>query len=134
MPALLQELKPLLYLDAMTVTGRTLGDELEKFPERTHGFDVIHRLAEPLYPASSLVVLRGNLAPNGAVMKASASKDRRLLKHTGRAVVFNGSADLAKRIDSEELDVDEDCILVLQGIGPKGNPGMPEAGLVPIPK
>ncbi|KAI1774761.1 dihydroxy-acid and 6-phosphogluconate dehydratase [Hypoxylon cercidicola] len=136
MAALLHELRPLLCLDALTVTGRTLGEALdaERLIPVPRSLSCIQPLAAPLYPASSLVVLRGNLAPGGAVMKASASKDRRLLKHSGRAVVFTGSEDMARRIDDEDLDVDGDCVLVLQNIGPVGNPGMPEAGLIPIPR
>ncbi|KAK3377378.1 dihydroxy-acid/6-phosphogluconate dehydratase [Lasiosphaeria ovina] len=139
MLALLHELKPLLHLDALTVTGRTLGQELAQTPFRPlppHSpANCIHPLATPLYPASSLIVFQhGNLARGGAVTKASASKDRRLLQHRGRAVVFSGSADLARRIDDPDLDVDADSVLVLQHIGPVGNPGMPEAGLVPIPR
>ncbi|GAB1318311.1 Dihydroxy-acid dehydratase, putative [Madurella fahalii] len=134
MLALLHELKPLLYLDAMTVTGQTLGQELAKTPfyplPRHSPANCIRPLEDPLYPCSSLVVFqRGNLSPGGAaVMKASASKDRRLLHHRGRAVVFDGSADLAARIDDPNLDIDADSVLVLRGIGPVGNPGMPEAG------
>ena len=139
MPALLHQLKPLLHLDALTVTGQTLGDELARTPHRplppNSPANCIRPLESPLYPASSLIVFSaGNLAPGGAVMKASASKERRLLRHTGRAVVFAGSADLARRIDDPDLDVDEDSVLVLQNIGPVGNPGMPEAGLIPIPR
>ncbi|KAK0712376.1 dihydroxy-acid/6-phosphogluconate dehydratase [Lasiosphaeria miniovina] len=139
MLALLHELKPLLHLDALTITGRTLGQELAQTPFRPlppHSpANCIHPLATPLYPASSLVVFQnGNLARGGAVTKASASKDHRLLQHQGRAVVFSGSADLARRIDDSDLDVDADSVLVLQHIGPVGNPGMPEAGLVPIPR
>lgn len=140
MPALLHELRPLLHLGARTVTGRTLGEELAHTPFRplapSNPANCIRPFADPLYPSSALVVFqRGNLAPGGAaVMKASASKDRRLLKHRGRAVVFDGSADLAARIDDPDLDVDADSVLVLRGIGPVGNPGMPEAGLVPIPR
>ncbi|KAI2614843.1 dihydroxy-acid and 6-phosphogluconate dehydratase [Hypoxylon sp. NC1633] len=136
MAALLQELRPLLHLDALTVTGKTLGEALDS--EHTipvpQALRCIQPLTAPLYPSSSLVVLRGNLAPQGAVTKASASKDRRLLQHSGKAVVFSGSADLARRIDDEALDVDADSVLVLQNIGPVGNPGMPEAGLIPIPR
>jgi dihydroxy-acid dehydratase len=80
------------------------------------------------------VVLRGNLAPRGAIIKASASKDRRLLSHTGPAVVFKNSADLGLRIDSPDLDVTKDSVLVLQAIGPIGNPGMPEAGMIQLPR
>ncbi|KAK0630507.1 dihydroxy-acid/6-phosphogluconate dehydratase [Bombardia bombarda] len=140
MLALLHELKPLLHLDAMTVTGRTIGEELSQTPFRPLPKDsalasIIRPFDDPLYPCSSLVVLRGNLCPRGgAVIKASASKDRRLLQHAGPAVVFASSADMAARIDDPELDVTPDSVLVLQNIGPVGNPGMPEAGLIPIPR
>lgn len=136
MAALLKELRPLLHVNALTVTGKTLGEMLDAEPliPVPRELSCIQPFDKPLYPASSLVVLRGNLAPDGAVMKASASKDRRLLKHSGRAVVFAGSEDMARRIDDENLDVDENSVLVLQNIGPVGNPGMPEAGLIPIPR
>jgi dihydroxy-acid dehydratase len=138
MPALLHTLKPLLHLDAKTVTGQSLGELLEQTRYVPLPVDspaqVIRPLENPLYPASSLVVVKGNIAPQGAVMKASASKDRRLLKHRGRAVVFANSADMAQRIDSADLEVDADSVLILQGIGPVGNPGMPEAGMIPIPR
>ncbi|KAK5630619.1 hypothetical protein RRF57_006334 [Xylaria bambusicola] len=130
MAALLRELRPLLHLQAMT------GELLDAEPAIPipRGLSCIAPLSDPLYPASSLVMLRGNLAPRGAVMKASASKNRALLSHSGPAVVFAGSADLAARIDSDDLDVAPDSVLVLQNIGPIGNPGMPEAGLIPIPR
>ncbi|KAH7311664.1 dihydroxy-acid/6-phosphogluconate dehydratase [Stachybotrys elegans] len=136
MPALLHQLKPLLHLDAATITGQTLGQLLASTTvlQVPRELSVIHPFDSPLYASSSLVVLRGNLAPGGAVAKASASKDRRLLQHTGRAVVFANSADLAARIDSADLDVAPDDVLVLQNIGPVGNPGMPEAGMIPIPR
>ncbi|KAI0157212.1 dihydroxy-acid and 6-phosphogluconate dehydratase [Xylariaceae sp. FL1272] len=136
MLALLHELKPLLHLDAKTVTGQTLGEamanaSLLKVPQH---LSCIQLFDDPLYPRSSLVVVRGNIAPRGAVIKASASKERRLLRHSGKAVVFRNSADLAQRIDDPNLDVTADSVLVLQNIGPAGNPGMPEAGLIPIPR
>jgi dihydroxy-acid dehydratase len=138
MAALLDQLRPLLKLDAMTISGRTLGAELDSArilgPVAGSHNSVVSLLSSPLYPSSSLVVLRGNLAPGGAVMKASASKDRRLLSHRGPAVVFAGAADLAARIDSAELEATPDSVLVLQNIGPIGHPGMPEAGLIPIPR
>lgn len=136
MLALLHVLRSLLHLGAMTITGQTLGEVLDASPFRTFPFssNIIRPLSNPLHPHSSLVVVRGNLAPNGAVTKASASKDRRLLKHTGPAVVFENSKDLAERIDDPNLEVTADSVLVLQGIGPIGNPGMPEAGLIPIPR
>lgn len=138
MVSLMHELKPLLHLDAMTVTGKTLDQELESMrytalPQDSPA-NCIRPLSSPLYPCSSLVVLHGNIAPGGAVMKASASKYRNLLSHSGPAVVFAGTEDLAARIDDPDLDVTADSVLVLQGIGPIGNPGMPEAGLTPIPR
>lgn len=136
MLALLHTLRPLLHLSAMTISGQTLGEVLDASPFRTFPYSqrIIRPLSDPLYPSSSLVVLRGNIAPDGAVMKASASKDRSLLSHSGPAVVFEDSADLARRIDDPDLPVTKDSILVLQGIGPIGNPGMPEAGLIPLPR
>ena len=131
MATLLRELRPLLHLDALTVTGRTLGEELEAagpgFPQ-----DVVRPLSNPIYPQGGLAVLRGNLAPGGAIIKQSAAHPQ-LMEHEGRAVVFENMADMAARIDSDELDVNPDDILVLKNIGPKGAPGMPEAGYMPIP-
>ncbi|RDW68293.1 putative dihydroxy-acid dehydratase-3 [Coleophoma crateriformis] len=136
MLALLHTLRPLLQTSAMTITGQTLAEVLDTTPFRPFDFStqIIRPLTNPLHPSSSLVVLHGNLAPKGAVMKASASKYTHLLTHRGRAVVFENSADLAARIDSPSLNVTRDSVLVLKGIGPVGNPGMPEAGLIPIPR
>lgn len=136
MLALMHTLRPLLYLNARTYTGQTLGEMLDQMPFQPFEFSrrIIRALDHPLRQSSSLVVLHGNLAPRGAVMKASASKERRLLDHRGRACVFKNSRDLIARIDSDDLDVTADSVLVLQGIGPVGNPGMPEAGLIPIPR
>ena len=131
MAALLRELKPLLRLSALTVTGRTLGEEIERAGP---GFaqDVVRSLGEPIYPQGGIAVLYGNLAPDGAVIKQSAA-DAGLMEHEGRAVVFDGLEDLAARIDADDLDVVPDDVLVLKNIGPKGAPGMPEAGYIPIP-
>ncbi|MFZ2736812.1 MAG: IlvD/Edd family dehydratase [Burkholderiaceae bacterium] len=131
MATLLRELKPLLKLDAMTVTGRTLGQELEA---QGPGFkqDVVRPFDQPIYPQGGIAVLYGNLAPGGAIIKQSAA-DAKLMEHEGRAVVFENAADLANRVDDPELDVHADDILVLKNIGPKGAPGMPEAGYLPIP-
>ncbi|OAQ96247.1 hypothetical protein LLEC1_03756 [Akanthomyces lecanii] len=136
MLALLHQLQSLLHLKARTYTGKTLGEEIARVTPLSvpRELGCIQPLAEPLHPSSSLVVLKGNLAPGGAVMKASASKYRHLLKHRGKAVVFAGSADLAERLDDPGLDVTADSVLVLQNIGPVGNPGMPEAGMIPIPR
>jgi len=132
MATLLRELKPLLRLEALTVTGRTLGEEIERSGA---GFvqDVVRPRTDPIYPQGGIAVLRGNLAPGGAIIKQSAA-DPRLMEHEGRAVVFTGLEDLAARIDRDELDVTPDDVLVLQHIGPKGAPGMPEAGYLPIPR
>jgi len=132
LPTLLRELRPLLHLDALTVTGRTLGEEIDA-AGASFAQDVVRPFSKPLYPQGGIAVLRGNLAPGGAIIKQSAA-DAKLMKHEGRAVVFENAEDLAKRIDSDELDVKADDILVLKHIGPKGAPGMPEAGYLPIPK
>ena len=132
MATLLRELKPMLHLDALTVTGRTLGEELERAPP-PFAQDIVRPLSNPIYPQGGIAVLRGNLAPQGAIIKQSAATPR-LMEHTGRAVVFENVEDLARRIDSPELDVAADDVLVLKNIGPVGGPGMPEAGLLPIPK
>ena len=131
MATLLRELKPLLKLNAMTVTGRTLGEELDIAGP---GFkqDVVRPFNNPIYPQGGIAVLAGNLAPNGAIIKQSAA-DPQLMEHEGRAVVFENSEDLVTRIDSDDLDVHAEDILVLKNIGPKGAPGMPEAGYIPIP-
>lgn len=132
MATLLRELKPLLKLNALTVTGRTLGEELEAAGP---GFkqDVVRPMSNPIYPQGGIAVLQGNLAPGGAIIKQSAANPA-LMEHEGRAVVFENAEDLASRIDSDQLDVTADDILVLKNIGPKGAPGMPEAGYLPIPK
>ena len=131
MTTLLRELKPLLKLNAMTVTGRTLGEEIDAGPP-SFKQDVIRKLNDPIYPRGSIAVLHGNLAPGGAIIKQSAANEK-LMEHEGRAVVFENAEDLANRIDSPDLDVTSDDILVLKNIGPKGAPGMPEAGYIPIP-
>jgi dihydroxy-acid dehydratase len=133
MPVVLQELKRYLHLDTLTVTGETLGQLLNKpyrFPEWQA---VIHPADHPLQAAGALVVLKGNLAPDGAILKRSAASPH-LLEVKGRAVVFTSLDDLAQRIDDPDLDVQPDDILVLQNAGPVGAPGMPEAGYLPIPR
>ena len=132
MPALLRELRPLLKLDALTVTGKTLGENLD-MATAPFAQTVIRSVDNPIYPQGGIAVLRGNLAPAGAIIKQSAA-DPRLMEHEGRAVVFENSADLAARIDDPDLDVHAHDILVLKNIGPKGAPGMPEAGYLPIPQ
>lgn len=132
MATLLRQLKPLLNLQALTVTGRTLGEEIDRAGPAFKQ-DVVKSISNPIYPQGGIAVLSGNLAPGGAILKQSAA-DARLMEHEGRAVVFENLEDLAQRIDSDELDVTADDILVLKNIGPKGAPGMPEAGYMPIPK
>lgn len=132
LPRVLAELSPLLHLDALTVTGRTLGEELARTPSAFEQ-QVVRPLAQPLQPRAALVVLRGNLAPRGALLKQSAATPA-LLEHEGRAVVFDGLADLAARLDDPNLDVTPEDVLILRNIGPVGAPGMPEAGGIPIPK
>ncbi|PPK43561.1 dihydroxyacid dehydratase [Trinickia symbiotica] len=128
----LRELKPLLKLDALTVTGRTLGEELEAAPA-SFAQRVVRPFDRPIYPQGGIAVLRGNLAPGGAIIKQSAANPV-LMEHEGRAVVFEDAEDLARRIDDPALDVEADDVLVLKNIGPVGAPGMPEAGYIPIPK
>ena len=132
MTTVLRELAPLLHLDAMTVTGRTLGENLAAAPP---GFpqDVVRPFADPIYPQGGIAVLHGNLAPNCAIIKQSAASPA-LMEHEGRAVVFENIEDLARRIDDDALDVAAGDVLVLKNIGPTGAPGMPEAGYLPIPR
>ena len=133
MGALLRELKDLLHLDCLTVTGETLGERLsagaDGFVDRT----IIAERAKPLEPQGGLVALFGNLAPQGAILKRSAA-DANLFEIEGRAVVFSSLADLSARIDDPNLDVTEKDILVLQNAGPHSPAAMPEAGYLPIPK
>ncbi len=131
MATLLRELKPLLHLDALTVSGCTLGEQIDAGgPGFAQG--VVRPLSNPIYPQGGIAVLWGNLAPGGALIKQSAA-DPALMEHEGRAVVFEDAADLAARIDDPALDVNAGDVLVLKRIGPKGAPGMPEAGYLPIP-
>jgi len=131
MATLLRELRPLLHLDAPTINGTTLGEQIEAAGP-AFAQQVVRPIASPIYAQGGIAVLRGNLAPGGAIVKQSAA-DPALMEHEGRAVVFEDAADLAARIDDPALDVTADDILVLKRIGPKGAPGMPEAGYLPIP-
>ena len=131
--AVLREIKDLLDLSVMTITGETLGQWLEKPPADPVDRTVVSARDDPIEPEGGLIALFGSLAPGGAILKRSAA-DRRLFEHTGRAVVFSSLEDLASRIDSEELDVTADDILVLQNAGPASDAAMPEAGYLPIPK
>jgi dihydroxy-acid dehydratase len=129
-PAVLREISSLLHLDALTATGKTLGENIAR--AACFHREVIKPLREPLYPEGGTVVLWGNLAPQGAVIKQSAASPH-LLKHQGRAVVFENNQDLLARLDDPNLRVDEDSVLVLKNAGPKGAPGMAEWGHLPIP-
>jgi len=129
---ILREIKPLLNLDALTITGRTLGVEIDAAPA-TIKQDVVRPFSNPIFGEGGMAVLRGNLAPGGAIVKQSAATAE-LMQHEGRAVVFDTLEDLAERIDAPDLDVTADDVLVLRNAGPKGAPGMPEAGYIPIPK
>ncbi|HSU75438.1 MAG TPA: L-arabinonate dehydratase [Burkholderiales bacterium] len=129
--ALLAELGDLLELDCRSVNGKTLGQNLEG--ARVYNDDVIRPRSRPLKSSGGLAVLYGSLAPRGAVIKAAAATPR-LLKHSGRAVVFDDYNDMAARIDRDDLEVDADSVLVLRNAGPLGGPGMPEWGMLPVPK
>ena len=132
MAAVLRELAPFLNHECMTVSGKTLGEELDKAPV-SWSQDVVRSVGNPLYKEGGIAVLTGNLAPDGAIIKHSAATSD-LLSHEGRAIVFESLEDLEKRIDDPALDVTSEDILVLRNVGPKGAPGMPEAGYIPIPK
>jgi dihydroxy-acid dehydratase len=128
---LLEGMRKLLDVDAMTCTGRTLGENVAG--ARIHDSDVIRTPDNPMQAEGGLIVLRGNLAPDGAVIKSTAA-DPKLLTHRGRAMVFEDYNDMAARIDQPDLDVDANSVLVLRNAGPLGGPGMPEWGMLPIPK
>jgi dihydroxy-acid dehydratase len=129
--ALMGNLGDLIDVGQRTVEGRTIGEAIAG--AKVWNDDVIRDRAHALVPDTGLAVLRGNLAPDGAVIKPAAA-EQHLLQHTGRAVVFRDYNDLAARIDDERLDVDETCVIVLQNAGPQGAPGMPEWGQLPLPK
>jgi dihydroxy-acid dehydratase len=131
LPALMRELAAQLDLRALTVSGSTIGDLIGK-AEVVPGQEVIRSLASPVKKEGAMAVLHGNLAPHSAIIKQSAASPE-LMRHTGRAVVFDSVEDMTARIDSPDLDVHADDILVLRNAGPKGAPGMPEAGYLPIP-
>jgi dihydroxy-acid dehydratase len=130
MRGLMSRLTGHLRLGAMTVTGRTLGDNIAG--AQVHNDDVIRPLARPIYREGALAVLRGNLAPGGCVIKPSACAPR-YLRHTGPALVFDDYPSMKKAVDDETLDVTADHVMVLRNAGPQGGPGMPEWGMLPIP-
>ena len=129
-PAVVRELADVIHRDALTVNGKTMGENTADAP--CWNREVIHERSNPIREQAGLAVLRGNLAPNGAVIKPSAATPR-LLKHRGRAVVFENIEDFKARIDLPDLDIDENSVMVMKGAGPKGYPGMPEVGNMPLP-
>ncbi|HXN22161.1 MAG TPA: L-arabinonate dehydratase [Candidatus Dormibacteraeota bacterium] len=131
LPALLKELSPHLDMNCLTVSGTTLGESVAN--AEIYDRDVIRTLNTPVLDSGGLAILHGNLAPNGAVIKAAAAEPT-LLKHTGRAIVFDSYDEMNARIDDPALDVDANSVLVLRNAGPKGAPGMPEWGILPIPQ
>jgi dihydroxy-acid dehydratase len=131
LPALMTRIRDHLHLDAMTVSGQTLGENIAG--AEVYHDDVIRSVDNPIYAEGALAVLKGNLAPDGCVIKPSAC-DPRYLKHTGPALVFDDYPSMKAAIEDEDLDVTADHILILRNAGPQGGPGMPEWGMLPIPK
>lgn len=131
LPAVLQELRYLLHNDAITVNGNTIQQNYTG--SECYSRQVIATTAEPFNPVSGVVILKGNLCENGAVIKPSAATPE-LMQHTGKAVVFENIEDMKLRIDDDDLEVDENSVLVLKNVGPKGYPGMPEVGNMSLPK
>lgn len=130
LPGLMSRIRDHLDLDAMTVSGRTLGENIEN--AQVHNDDVIRDISNPVFTGGALAVLKGNLAPEGCVIKPGACEER-LRKHTGPALVFDDYPSMKKAVDDENLDVTADHILILRNAGPQGGPGMPEWGMLPIP-
>jgi dihydroxy-acid dehydratase len=128
---LMAELREVLDLSARTVSGRTLGEDIAG--AKVFLPDVIHPLSKPIYAEGATAVLTGNLAPRGCVMKPAAA-EQRLLKHRGPAIVFEDYNHMAREIERDDLEVTPDHVMVLKNAGPKGGPGMPEWGMLPIPK
>jgi len=131
LPAVIEDLGELIHRDALTVNGQTIGENVAG--ARCYNRDVIKHREEPLTREGGIAVLRGNLCPNGAVLKPSAATPE-LMKHQGRAVVFETIEDFHARVDDPNLDIDESCVMVLKNCGPRGYPGMPEVGNMPLPQ
>ncbi|HEY5823132.1 MAG TPA: IlvD/Edd family dehydratase [Cyclobacteriaceae bacterium] len=131
LPALIKEMKSIIHNDALTVNGKTMGENCAK--AEVCDRNVISTMLEPFKPESGIVVVKGNLAPNGAVIKPSAATPS-LLKHSGKAVVFENIEDYHARVDDPNLEIDANCIMVLKNVGPKGYPGMAEVGNMGLPK
>jgi dihydroxy-acid dehydratase len=131
LPVVIKELKKYLHNDAITVNGRTIGDN--NVAPVCYNQEVITTIDRPLQDSAGIAVLKGNLCQNGAVIKPSAATQE-LMKHRGRAVVFETMEDYHERIDNPDLDIDENCVIVLKNVGPVGYPGMPEVGNVDLPE
>ncbi|MDQ6701263.1 MAG: dihydroxy-acid dehydratase, partial [Acidobacteriota bacterium] len=131
LPAVMREILHLLHRDAITVTGKTIGENVEK--AECHRREVIRTASEPLHAEGGTVILYGNLAPDGAVIKQTAASAH-LLQHRGKAYVFETYEQMRAEIDSDELPIDKDTVLVMKGCGPKGGPGFPEWGHIPMPR
>jgi len=131
LPAVLREILPLLHGNALTANGRTLAQNVADAP--CYNRDVIRSIDQPFKEKAGIAVVKGNLAPHGAVIKPSAASSH-LLKHRGRAVVFESIEDLRDRVDNPALDIDEHCVMVLKNCGPCGYPGMAEVGNMPLPR
>jgi dihydroxy-acid dehydratase len=131
LPAVIEDLGELIHREALTVNGKTIGENVTG--ARCYNRDVIKHREEPLTREGGIAVLRGNLCPNGAVLKPSAATPE-LMKHHGRAVVFETIEDFHARVDDPNLDIDESCVMVLKNCGPRGYPGMPEVGNMPLPQ
>jgi dihydroxy-acid dehydratase len=129
--ALMQNLRDKLDLSCITVTGKSVGENIDG--AKVYKPDVIHARSDPVYAEGATAVLKGNLAPNGCVIKPAAA-DKRFLKHRGKAIAFDDYNHMMREIERDDLDVTPDHILVLKNAGPKGGPGMPEWGMLPIPK
>ena len=131
LPAMMTRIRDKLHLDVMTVTGKTLGENIAD--AEVYNDDVIRTVDNALYQEGALAVLKGNLAPDGCVMKPSAA-EKRFFKHSGPALVFDDYPSMKEAIDRDDLDVTADSVLILRNAGPQGGPGMPEWGMLPIPK
>src|SRR5699024_3706743 len=132
-PAVLKEMEPLLNKDEITVTMKTLSENIEGGKVDDVYRDIIRPIDRPLHKDGGIAVLRGNLASSGSIIKPKAIINQNLSKHRGQAVVFSSAEDMEKKINAPDLEVDENSVLVLQNTGPVGAPGMPEAGMIPIP-
>jgi dihydroxy-acid dehydratase len=131
LPAVIEDLGELIHREALTVNGKTIGENVAG--ARCYNRDVIKHREEPLTREGGIAVLRGNLCPSGAVLKPSAATPE-LMKHRGRAIVFETIEDFHARVDDPNLDIDESCVMVLKNCGPRGYPGMPEVGNMPLPQ